>query len=644
MTKWCQICKFESYPGRLKRITAPVFFIIIPLLLSGQRDVKSGLDHPWADTVKNDTGHSSKKPNSSDSFYDSVYHKFQRHTFSRLLYNLAFVPPKIPTLPDTVQNIRSEDPYLKYKGKVIRKIHIRTLEPFGPTVLDTSGQAVTPVGKAADNIHLTTRKYVIRKNLLFKQGQHVDPEILADNERILRDMPAIDDVRFIITPAEGSGDSVDITVVAKDVFSIGFDVVTATPYKSVFRLYDGNFLGLGDRIVNEFSLETNRAPFVQEGGLYYYLTNIGGSFVDGIANYTLDDQGSQNLGFGLQRSFFSNKTRWAGSTLFQYLRDVHVPNDTLKITSYLENANVWIGRAFLLRTKGEPMRFVISEAVYNKNYFSRPFISADSNKRYYNYLQLLTGLSLSRNNYYLTDYVFDLGKKENIPYGYLFQVTFGPEFSDFYNRLYGGIEIAYGDFIRKFGYLSGQVSYSGYFNGNSYEDAILKVQTRYMTYLFYSPDKRYKFRTYLVTDYRSGFNFRLNNTDYSNINQDLQIRKTTDQNSLEGMRSLSANLSTMIYTPWYFYGFKFALLGQIQGGFVAKKNTALFTTPFYPGIRTALVIRNDNLIFPALVFSVFYYPTTPTGGSWLQFSFDVSTGLKFPDYNVTAPKEETLQN
>lgn len=650
--------------------------IFIPILLCGQNDEKSALPSSKTDSIKYDTVYIPKGvlifgPDfyiqvprdtvilvksysftrdeikmrvSTKSFYDSVYRKFGRHKISRFLYTLLFVPPKIITLPDTVQMIRSEVPYLKYKGKTIRHIHITILDPIGPTILDTNAHPLTWVGSIGDKTHIKTRKYVIRKNLFFKQGQTLDPILLADNERILREMPYIDDVSIIVSPTDPEGDSVDITVVTKDVFSIGFDFITITTGKSVFRLYDGNLLGLGDRLSNEFSIKSHRAPYIRDEGVNYYLNNISGTFIDGIATYFHDDAGNQNVGFQLQRVFFSNRTRWAGSGLFQYLRDVNQVNDTYKIISYLRVANLWIGRAFFLKTKGEPERFIISEAAYNRHYYSRPFITPDSNKQYFNYYQFFTGFSISRNNYYLTDYVFELGKRENIPYGYLYQLTFGPEFSDFYTRFYGGTDIAYGDFIKKFGYLSGRISLSGYFHGNSFEDAIIKGQLRYMTYLYHTPGKRYRFRIYLITDYRYGFNFKLNNRDYYDINQDLRILKTTDQNSLQGTGSLAANLSMLVYTPWYFYGFRFALLEQIQGGFVAKKNAALFATRFYPGIRTGLVLKNDNLIFPAFVFSVFYYPSTPSGGSWLQYLIDANTGIQFPSFNVSAPREETLQN
>jgi len=186
---------------------------------------------------------------STKTFYDSVYQKLGRHKVSKFLYSLAFVSPMIGTLPDSIQMLKSEVPYKKFKGKIIRRIQIKTLDPFGATVIDTAGKSQTWAGKTMNNVHRTTRKFVIRKNLLFKQGQKLDPGVLSDNERLLRGVAFIDDVRFIITPADPSGDSVDIMVITKDVFSIGFDLITLTPGKSVFRVYDGNLLGQGDRFV-----------------------------------------------------------------------------------------------------------------------------------------------------------------------------------------------------------------------------------------------------------------------------------------------------------------------------------------------------------------------------------------------------------
>ena len=36
--------------------------------------------------------------------------------------------------------------------------------------------------------------------------------------------------------------------------------------------------------------------------------------------------------------------------------------------------------------------------------------------------------------------------------------------------------------------------------------------------------------------------------------------------------------------------------------------------------------------------------SVPEGVTWWQFRFDQNTGITLPDYNVTMPQAETLQN
>jgi len=66
--------------------------------------------------------------------------------------------------------------------------------------------------------------------------------------------------------------------------------------------------------------------------------------------------------------------------------------------------------------------------------------------------------------------------------------------------------------------------------------------------------------------------------------------KTTDESSLKGTGALATTLSLMVYTPWYLYGFRFSLLEQLQGGFVARQNSALFATRFYRGYERDLCL------------------------------------------------------
>jgi hypothetical protein len=595
-------------------------------------------------------GNDAKSVQRSKTFYDSIYKKFSRGKFPQMLYGLAFRPPEIPPLPGNSHKVKSEVPFNQYKGKVIRHIRIVTLVPFGTSIYDTLTDAQTVSGKALNLAHMRTRSWVIRKNLFIKEGQKVDPYLLADNERNIRSMSFIDDVRTYVTATKSSSDSVDITIVTKDVFSIGFDVMSASPSNVSFRLYDGNFLGLADRLSTNYSFKTKRKSFFRLDGASYSYDNIAGTFLNTLITYARDDVGNQNLGLFFNRNFYTFKTKWAFGAGYQYNKMVIEKvvnleeNEIAKEISYFSDMTLWGGRAFQISNTTIPSRFVLTESFFRRSFSSRPWISIDSNRQYYNTTRILTGLAFSSNNYYLTDYILHFGKPENIPYGKAFKVTLGPEISNFYTRFYGGVDLSAGDFINGFGYLSGRAVLGGYLYHKSMEDCVLKMSLKYLSPLFVTPYKKFKFRGYFFSDYRYGFNFRNNNPDYSNINRDFLIDQVRFDTVFYGRKSLSASLSVIMYTPMYFYGFRFAFTFQVKGGFVAIPKESLFHQPFYTGVGLGILFRNDNLIFPPFLISCFYYPTIPPGVPWWQFRFDQNTGITFPDFNVTMPQPENLLN
>ena len=618
-----------SPPGKI--LIAAAIFSIVFSLTSG--------------VFSQDTTRVSRDPfRKSEQFYDSVYRKFSRKKFTQMLYDLAFVPPPNPTLPGTEEKIKSESSFLEYRGMVIRNITVQNLDPFGPSILDTTARPLTGIGKALNKAHIVTGKYIIRRNLLFKTGQRLDPNTLAENERILRDLSSIDNAIIFVNQPDSLADTVDITVVTKDVWSIGFDVPVVTPSKIVFRIYDANFLGLGDRFTNTFSFKLDRAPFFMYNGGSYTFTNLFGSFIDANVHYQLDDNGNQNLGGGFSRSFFANQVKFAGGLTFEYNRYVPEQNGNHYPTAFFTDQNFWIGRAYLLKEEKVPTRFIVSGAVYWRNFASAPEVTIDSNKRYYNRVQTLASLAISRNNYYLSDYVMRFGDLENIPYGRILQLTAGPEFTDFYTRMYTGITFAAGDYLDHLGYLSASLKLGGYLYHANMEDMVLKAGIQYMTPLFITPDSKYRFRTFLFGNYLYGFNFRSNNGDYIDLNDYLSIDKTGTDSLFRGIQSLSMNLKTIMYAPWYFYGFRFGMMLHLQGGLVAGQGKDLFRSPFYSGLGFGILIRNFNLIFPTVMISGYFYPNPVPGMPWFQVKFAETASFQLQDFNFTPPHTENILN
>jgi hypothetical protein len=351
-----------------------------------------------------------------------------------------------------------------------------------------------------------------------------------------------------------------------------------------------------------------------------------------------------NVNTGFRRSFYSNRTKWAGGALIDYYRDVNQIKEAATIISRYKFETIWFGWAFQLRGKKLPTRFVIMQASYRKQYSERPEVNLSTDNRYFNKLLFLTSFSLSRNNYYLTDYLMKFGKTENIPYGYLFQMTAGPEYSDFYDRFYAGFEASGGNFFPGPGYFGGTMKLGGYFHQSLFEDAVFKANLRYISYLYVTYARRYKFRYFVNANYKTGFNFRENNFDYTDINKEFQINTVRVDSLLYGTHSLSMRFSAAVYTPWYFYGFKFSLLGQLQAGLISKRTENLFHNPVFTGMGLGLMIKNDNLIFPTFLINLFYYPYSPQGVPSFQLQFIQNAEFSVPDFNVSQPRTETLGN
>jgi len=78
---------------------------------------------------------------------------------------ISRVPPQ-----EGAFNVKSEDAYLKYQGKIIRKIIVRRIG-FERNIVDTARNVQNFISRAANALHANTREFVIRDNLFLQEGQ-----------------------------------------------------------------------------------------------------------------------------------------------------------------------------------------------------------------------------------------------------------------------------------------------------------------------------------------------------------------------------------------------------------------------------------------------------------------------------------------
>src|SRR5690349_46974 len=68
---------------------------------------------------------------------------------------------------DTVTNVKSEQPFLAYNGKIIRHITIKHIG-FERSIYDSAHAFKSSIIKVANSLHSTTRESIIQDNLFIR--------------------------------------------------------------------------------------------------------------------------------------------------------------------------------------------------------------------------------------------------------------------------------------------------------------------------------------------------------------------------------------------------------------------------------------------------------------------------------------------
>ena len=184
----------------------------------------------------------------------------------------------ISTTPPDEAPVKVVNPFLKFRGKIIRSIETIRLG-FEYDINDTTELKENFGVRVGRRFHKNTTDNVIKNNLFFKEGSRLFPYLLADNERYLRDLSYIKDARILVDFSEGSTDSVDVVVLTKDVFSIGLNFSISSKDKGRIALREENLMGSGNQILISGYHENPRSP-QNAFGAELLKRNIKGSFLD----------------------------------------------------------------------------------------------------------------------------------------------------------------------------------------------------------------------------------------------------------------------------------------------------------------------------------------------------------------------------
>jgi hypothetical protein len=539
----------------------------------------------------------------------------------------------------TEKNTKSENPFQQYQGKIIRYITVRQIN-FERSIYDTTKSIRNTVTHLANKLHSDTRQGVIRNHLFFQENWQINPYLLADNERYLRDLTFILDSKITVIPIPGNADSVDVEVMTRDVFSLGGRVRLGGVDKFSIGVYDANLAGRGQRVQADFLFENERYPFVGKG-LMYTKSSVGGSLINVTAAYTELDNGrswgEENeyaFYFRLDRPLVSPYSRMAGGIEISenWSRNVFNYPDSL-FRDYKYNAqDFWVGYNIGVKNNVDDRSRHFVAIRYAQQHFERqPLQEGERLRRIYNDNRFLLGeVFFYEQNFYKTNYIYGFGRTEDVPYGQVVNITAGWTEELGLQRPYLGA-FASRRIVRPSGrFYDLEIGAGTFFNKGSTEDGVMYLKGAYFSKLY--DVRRSKMRHVFTGSLARAFNNRVR--ELLTLNRELA---GFSADSLFGTQRISLKSETVVFTRYQLFGFRIAPFISLEAAYFNKQQRDVIDDKMFWGANGGFRIRNENLIFGTIEFRAFYFPVTVPGVESLSFKVTTNVRIKYSGSFVRPP-------
>jgi hypothetical protein len=509
--------------------------------------------------------------------------------------------------------VRSEDAFMPFEGKIIRKIEIRHIG-FDKTVYDTTRNIKNTITRISKALHSNSKEWLIKDHLFIRENRQLNPYKLADNERYLRDLDFILDSKIYVVPLRNK-DSVDVVVLTRDVFSLGGSFNPSSPTKTRFRLTDVNLGGWGQRVQFNGLLEEGRNPaFVYEA--LYRKNSIGGSFVNGTVGYTQMNTGSsygdeeeKAYYLRLDRPLVSPYTTFAGGMELSknWSQNFFNRNDTLfRDYRYLVK-DFWIGYNIGVRNNSRNRsRHFVAIRAFDQNFTKPPSQLSERASPIYNDRSfVLAGLTFFKQNFYTASYIYGFGRTEDVPYGHSMSMYVGWSRELNRKRPYVGLEFEKAIVTRRNEFYNLAVRTGGYQNNGKLEDGVMLFSGSMTSRLI--PYGELLIRQSFGADYTRVF--RQQTTLPLDINNEFGLRYFV-ADSLWGSKRFHVNTETLVFTPISIAGFRFAPFGFGEMAMINARGNSIFSDKPYFGFGGGIRTRNENLVFGTIELRFVYFPRT----------------------------------
>ena len=527
----------------------------------------------------------------------------------------------------------------RHTFKIVRRITIRPFDAFGYSLTDSTRQPRTLLDRTGNFMHIRTAPSRIRQVLLFRPGQPLAPQALAESERLLRQTNEILDARVLVNERTATADSIDIIVLTTDVFSITGSFEVGGPAAGRIDLSDQNFLGLGHHFNNTYQYGRNLDQRWRYAGDYSVPFR---NFLVAQARYNNEFR-DEHGGVSLQRDFYSVNTRYAGAlSLDSYDQQINLtiqqPGEILPYYALRYNRqDLWVGRSLRLRSYDlgyeNPGRLIVATRFTRTNYT----VSPTPDYRNTNLILGTVGYSVRR--YYKDRYLFGFGRTEDVPAGTLLSFTMGLDANAVVPRRYFDVRLATALFSQRHGYLFGNLEFGSFqrlANSSVWEQGLLNFQTTYFTRLFKMGN--YQYRHFIGTTTTAGFNRRPGEL-LQGISDDRGILGFSPNVPILATSRFAFDYEASVFTPFSLLGFRVAGLAFADAAWVGEHVGG--GTPFgnapYTGFGLGLRLRNEFTALRTFQILLGYYPRGLVSANGLRLFETARETVQFTDFGLGAP-------
>jgi len=563
----------------------------------------------------------------------------------------------ISTSADESDPVIKANPFLLYSGKAIRNIKIVRLG-FERDINDTSKYHNDFGAIVANAFHTKTKAAVIANNLFFETGDRINPFLLADNERHLREQLFIQDALISIEKISGCSDSVDMLVVVKDVFSIGGGADITSAKKMQFELKDENLQGSGSKLAFSLLYDSDRKPNFGFGA-EFLKRNVKGTFINWTAGFksfkgAFNSSRNEETIFytGFEKPLVSPYIPWVGAinvsfnkTKNNYLADSVYQRDFRY--SY-QNMDGWFGYNFgsqrLLR-KNLPSRFrkFIAIRAFYQHFTSLPDTAVKKfDIRYSNVTGVLASASIFKQNFFRTNFIYGFGRNEDVQEGFNLSLISGwinksdTVSTNIRSRPYFGLEGIRSHLNTKGFFSTYTLRIGAYLYKKKWEDLDILLYVDHFT-----RKKKINDSWFFRQFYSAGFTRQI----LATLNQPLYLNSVFglpyfNNGTIQADLRCTAKTEAVFYNLTKFWGFRFApfIFGDMC--LVKPAREKFSQSELYSAVGAGLRTRNENLVFGTIELKAFYFPRTIQDmGNW---RVEVNSNIRFKYSDIFSRKPDFI--